>query len=477
MQLLKIIFFFEWHQFVRRPVLAISLICFFIAGCYAIFYGNNVIRIQQTVTDSIQVSYKKNYDLQYNLISADTTTQQGKSDHYMAGIPEVVNYRIAPVAIFCPSSLSGLSIGQRDVQSYYQVVTKDPQYIDQNAEINNPVKLAAGNFDLSFLIVYLFPLLVIAFCYNVFSQEKEQGTITLLMVQGITVHQLIIYKLLFRGLLLGLTLILLNITGAIVLSFTVDTNVRDILLWQYLSGVYLLLWLSIVFAICLFRQASIVNDLYLLAVWLLFLIVLPALGNTYVSLKHPVPLQSGLASFQREVREHIWEMDRKALLDTFYKNNPSYINLSLATDTGEYNSKRFVAFYDLVDRRINAKAREMEFKATLSNNAESELAMYNPSVKMLQLYSELSGNAMVNFETFNKEVQNFQLRWKDFINGFLMYDKNLTVKDYHRLPVFKANQGVISSKYVIAESISLWVAILGFMLLGLVFRQSSSKHK
>lgn len=465
MQTLKVVINFEWNQFKRTPVLAISLICFFIAGCYSIYYGNSVIRNQQSVIDSVQASYKKNYALQYKLISSDTTTQQGKSDHDMAGIPEVVNYRIAPTAAFYPKSLSGLSIGLRDVQSYYQIVKKEPQYIDQNAEINNPVKIAAGNFDLSFVIVYLLPLLIIGFCYNIISQEREKGTLSLILVQGLSVHKLIVYKLLFRGLLLGATLLLLNVAGAVVSSFTVKMNIGDILSWQYLSILYLALWLSIAYTVAVLRQVSIVNALYLLGIWLLFLIVLPALFNVIVSLRHPVPLQSGLASYQRELREHIWEMDRQALLDTFYENNPRYNNMKLPSDTSEYSSKRFVAFYDLLGRKMATRTEEVKAKLKLRAETESSLANYNPSVKLLQLFSAISGNTLADFENFRRSVNDFQLIWKDFLNSFLMYDKNLTLEDYNSLPRFHPKMEGISYPSVFLGSLPLWITMFVFLLL------------
>jgi ABC-2 type transport system permease protein len=41
-------------------------------------------------------------------------------------------------------------------------------------ELPNPVNLLAGNFDLAFVLIYLFPLLLIVFCYGLFSAEREK---------------------------------------------------------------------------------------------------------------------------------------------------------------------------------------------------------------------------------------------------------------------------------------------------------------
>ena len=75
------------------------------------------------------------------------------------------------------SPLAALSIGQKDVTPSVQsvkILTLEGQKYD--TDLVNPTKLLFGNLDLSFIIVYVFPLLIIAFSYNLRSEEEEAGT-------------------------------------------------------------------------------------------------------------------------------------------------------------------------------------------------------------------------------------------------------------------------------------------------------------
>ena len=49
----------------------------------------------------------------------------------------------------------------------------------QNGEVESPLNLMVGRFDLTFVVIYLLPLLVLALSFNVLSEEREQGTLAL----------------------------------------------------------------------------------------------------------------------------------------------------------------------------------------------------------------------------------------------------------------------------------------------------------
>ncbi|MDD2675119.1 MAG: hypothetical protein PHF81_09585 [Flavobacterium sp.] len=66
--------------------------------------------------------------------------------------------------------VNSLAIGQRDVNPSIQSVTiRGLEGQKYDAELNNPNNLLLGNIDFSFVLIYLFPLLIIAFSYNLIS--------------------------------------------------------------------------------------------------------------------------------------------------------------------------------------------------------------------------------------------------------------------------------------------------------------------
>jgi ABC-2 type transport system permease protein len=73
--------------------------------------------------------------------------------------------------------IAALSIGQRDVNPSVQSVTiRNLENQKYDTDLVNPLHLALGNLDFSFVLIYFFPLVVIAFSYNLLSEEQERGT-------------------------------------------------------------------------------------------------------------------------------------------------------------------------------------------------------------------------------------------------------------------------------------------------------------
>src|SRR4051812_46207044 len=66
-------------------------------------------------------------------------------------------------------------------------------------EIANPTHLLVGGFDLAFVIVYLYPLLVLALGYNVLSGEREQGTLALTVASSAPLTTVLVGKLIVRA--------------------------------------------------------------------------------------------------------------------------------------------------------------------------------------------------------------------------------------------------------------------------------------
>ena len=81
--------------------------------------------------------------------------------------------------------INSLAIGQRDVNPSIQSVTiRALEGQKYDSELNNPSNLMLGNIDFSFVLIYLFPLLIIAFTFNVVSEEKESGTWKIVATQS-----------------------------------------------------------------------------------------------------------------------------------------------------------------------------------------------------------------------------------------------------------------------------------------------------
>lgn len=138
--------------------------------------------------------------------------------------PSNVGGRLGPrYASLPPAPLAALAIGQSDLLPYYFKVSTDArENIVAATELENPHRLLVGRFDLAFVLIYLYPLLILGITYNLLSAEKEQGTLALALSQPVALSTLVAGKVALRAMLLvgvvvGFSLLAL-VGGGVVLS-------------------------------------------------------------------------------------------------------------------------------------------------------------------------------------------------------------------------------------------------------------------
>ena len=134
-----------------------------------------------------------------------------------------------------PEALSFIATGQSDMYTHF----KSPRIYGNTfaldyAEMINPVQLLFGNFDLAFVIIYILPLLIIAFTYNILSKEKELGTLRLLSSQPISVFRWLLQKV-------GIRFVIFNTLTSLILWIAIAIgSIKDAPNATSLSGLFLL---------------------------------------------------------------------------------------------------------------------------------------------------------------------------------------------------------------------------------------------
>ena len=182
--------------------------------------------------------------------------------------------------------LSGVSIGQSDLNSHIQNITilnLEGQKYD--TDLINPMRLHVGNLDLSFLIIFLFPLIIIALNFNILSEETENGTWKIIAIQSKSPLKFLLKKLSIRVFFVFIILAAIFLLSKIILDIDLSTKFLQIITLSYL---YLLFWFALCFSIILLRKSSNTNAILLLTTWFVLVIFLPALINNYVANKFPI---------------------------------------------------------------------------------------------------------------------------------------------------------------------------------------------
>lgn len=469
MHLITTIFRFEWRQLVRQRALLYSLLFFIMIALTAIRNGSQAVNNQLIQLDSINAAYQKDFKKVLAKL-ADTSTAQAKKQAAMAALAEVVNYRLPQNALLSPQPLQALSSGISDIQPFYQQVQTTVNFMNPpNTPVSNPVKLFSGNFDLAFTWLYLLPLLIIAFCYPVYAQEKESGTAALLTVQGRYMHRIILYKLLFRLLLISSVVLLLNATGFMVTAKTQYPGWKHMTLWCMVVQSYIFCWFAACYAFISLKLNTPFTALLLMGLWVTVVMILPALSNMYITMRNPVPLRDDLASIQRHEAEEIWRMKPKSLADSFNLHHPQYAGSADPAKDTLFLSKRFIAgYYYLLGKRVGKVADALEQQLQQRNQYFTRMARWSPVLQTQQLLNELAGTDMNSYRSFKQQVSGFQQQWKAFLYSWQLQDRSLPREAFDQFPVFNMQRPAIQIKDITGGCILLYIATLLFAGFGML---------
>lgn len=223
--------------------------------------------------------------------------------------------------------IAGLAIGQGDIApsvQHIKMLGLEGQRYD--TDLVNPVQLQVGNLDLSFVVIFLFPLVIIALCFNLLHEEVERGTWRMIRVQGLSPARLYLSKLSLPLMLVYAVLLTLFALGAYALSIPLDASYWGML---GLSAAYLLFWFALCFALVSFQLSGGANAVILLTLWLLMVGLIPVGLNNYVTARYPVGEALSLTVRQRDEYHKRWDTDKQATMDLFYQHYPQFAHYPL----------------------------------------------------------------------------------------------------------------------------------------------------
>ncbi|WP_212005920.1 DUF3526 domain-containing protein [Chitinophaga sp. HK235] len=424
----------EWRYMWRTALLPAIVAILLLTSGIALYYGQRVTGQHRNTIDSLQQHYEgQRIFLQKNLKS-DTTTAQGKAAYISAAWPAVADHRLHCHAYNPPSPFSILSVGMSDLSAYYYPVSVKSSYTPAEEKVSNPLQLISGNFDTAFLLIYLLPLLAICISYHLLAQEKEQGTLALLEVQKGDIAGIVLVRLLSRYLLLLISIVFISTTGILLYTPLHHFSWLEWTAWNSVAAAWLALWMALIWFVIAWNTNAATNLVVLLSVWLLLLIILPAGCRLMISRSHTDDT-AGNASLQRSIEWTTWDLPKKQLLDSFYQTYPQYRNPQ-AYDTSDNSSRHAMAYYELVDRRMQRIITTQEFSSSNELKAVASSLRYNPAVYTQLLLNSIARTDVSDYGYFRRQVQQFRYQWKQFFYQLHFNDQLLTDAGYKALPAY-----------------------------------------
>ncbi len=461
---------YEWKTFVRNRFQLLMLAVTFLFGLYAIYYGKSEINGQRETIKAVQALEQEEFSSYKATFTEEMETLEQEQKHDIASLPAYAWYRHGYHAILPPHDYAALAIGQRDLFRYYYRLTGMSLYYQLfENELANPVNLMVGNLDLSFVLVYLIPLLIIAFCYGLYSFDKENGTLVLLQIQSVSIQKVTLVRLAFYFVLITGLALLISIIGLISSGnpFQIE-NGAPAFAWLIAVVVYCVFWFGLLFFIVSFRQSSSFNAITAASCWLLLLIVVPAILNVVVTTKYPLS-STTLAGLTRRTGLENEENDEEAkeVILEFLAHKPE-LKGSDSLFKQNLLAKAYAALTSLKD--INSQNLVDQYNAQVAkrNTWTSDFQWLSPAVSMQDVLAHIAETDLVTFMYFQDALAEFHEEITDFYFTRLFWERPILLEDYQAIPVFNISEAngqwtIVTGGLIKISLIAGIVFLLGFI--------------
>jgi ABC-2 type transport system permease protein len=366
-----------FKNFIRSKTVIASLLVVLLTGFVSIFIGKQFLTRQEKAVKAVTYFQQEHIERNVQYFNKDMG---------------LLMYYLRFAFINRPDKLAAISVGQRDVNPSIQAVTiRGLEAQKYDTDLNNPANLLSGNLDLGFVIIYLFPLLIISFTFNLLSEEKEGGTWPLVAVQSKSSLKFLLQKLGVRAAIVYALLAVL--LGAAVAVLSIPFNASFLLLCA-VAVLYVTFWFGLSFFIASLAKSSAFNALLLLAIWVTLTILLPASVNNYVAGKYPVPEALSTMVKQRDGYHQAWDKDRVETMNKFYAHYPQYKKYQLPDKS--FNWLWYYAMQQLGDDESALDAALMKEKLSERERSSSSIAAFIPTMHTQLQFNAIAGSGMTN---------------------------------------------------------------------------------
>ena len=149
-----------------------------------------------------------------------------------------------------------------------------------------------GELTPSFVLLYLFPILLIFLGYNTFSEEKEKGNLRLLLAQGATTFQVVFGKwlaLVMLMLIFSLVVVLIGGVSLGIMGEQVEISGYEWLAIIICYLIYFFAFINLIIIVSSRSKSSGVSLVTLLACWIFMTLIVPKLSTLMAGRLYPFP--------------------------------------------------------------------------------------------------------------------------------------------------------------------------------------------
>ncbi len=426
----------EWRLLMADRPLRIVLGLFAALLIYGLVNGVVWLRFQEQTVEDVQAANLERRQALDEELAAIAAGGEPRSPFADPRSPSVMGGpRGSRTVVLEPGPLTALAVGQSDLLPYYYDVNiyTNESSLQQNGEVENPLNLMVGRFDLAFVVIYLLPLLVLALSFNVLSEEREQGTLALTLSQPVAARRVVGAKLAFRGLLVVGLVLAASLCGMLVTGgFSAPGSV---LLWCGAVVLYSLFWFALAAWVNSLTRSSAWNATVLVGAWLVLVVVLPAAINIGAGLLHPLPSRVEMVTAQRDASNDAVNR-RSELLARYLEDHPEMAG-AVVTEEPNLGALAWAAT-DAVNQRLDEVTGEHDVRRAEQNRVVQRYRFLSPALLAQEALIEAAGTGDPRFAAFQARVRTFAEEWREFFVPAILAGEQMDRAVLSDLPEFRS---------------------------------------
>lgn len=343
-----------------------------------------------------------------------------------------------------PSPYLPLAIGQWDLQpSTYKVGLDMPLEWQPRGrvvqQLDNPWLLKSGRFDLAFVTLILFPLLMLALTFDAVSADRESGTLALLAASGVSLRRVVMIRVGCRFVVAATALLVPEI---VMLGWTgVPLDVR-VLAWAMLTIAYGACWALLSICLGTSRRSSAAIALVSSGVWFLLVFVIPASLQLAVDAWYPTLSRVDYINRWR-VEEDDIRRERANVVGRWLDEHPEIAQFGWTranVGVGFPHVPEFMPMYIEaleLGRRIGPVIAAHERQLDRRTRWLQWASWTTPTVMAQSAFYDLAGSGAARHKAFLAQLNAFNDEWRSFFIPTAFHRQMINAADFRRMPWFQ----------------------------------------
>jgi ABC-2 type transport system permease protein len=346
------------------------------------------------------------------------------------------------LALLPPAPLGRLAVGQSDVYpAYIKITARHLDSLVTGDQIEHPLAVASGHFDVAFVILFLYPLLIFAVSFDLTATERDRGTLRMVLAQPVSVRDVVAGKMIARIVLLAVPATVIPFALAVMSSTFAPGATADqvafapqsLFMWTVAVLAYGSIWHGIAVVVNARGWNAATNALVLAGIWLMFAVVGPATINLVIAWRYPMPSRVEAAVQARAASQEATVQGSRQL-GQFLQDHPTSANV------GRDGMRQFALLQAARDRQIADRLHALEaaFDAQLQRQQRlaSWLSVLSPTMIAQQVLLESAGTSTTRFDHFAAAAAAFQRRWQAYFEPRVLDAATLTAAEMANAPAF-----------------------------------------